>query len=277
VAALKQCQFQLIRYVPDSIKNEFVNIGVLLHGPAGERSVLRFTRDWGRVLCLDADADIQMLEGLELELGQKLRSQSPDHPKPILSQVEGSFSNDVQITESKAHLTESFLTGLEELMRLHVDNRRRERKQRRGGRGAIVAAMRTHFEAAGVWTLMRKHIAAAHYTRRGDPLHIDCGYRNSKMKMFHAISLEGGVDEAKLLAFAAPELIAGVEREDSAELELTAITEPIGWPDGEKEPDEERNSRYDYARETMEQNKIRVLTTDRLVDLAETARIEMKV
>ena len=32
------------------------------------------------------------------------------------------------------------------------------------------------------------------------------------MKMFQAISLEGGVDEAKLLAFAAPGLMAGVER-----------------------------------------------------------------
>ena len=26
----KQCEFQLIRYVPDPVKNEFVNIGVVL-------------------------------------------------------------------------------------------------------------------------------------------------------------------------------------------------------------------------------------------------------
>jgi hypothetical protein len=35
--------------------------------------------------------------------------------------------------------------------------------------------------------------------------------------------------------------------------------------------------RYNYARETMEQYEIRVLTTDGLADLAETARIELKV
>ena len=277
MAERKQCEFQLIRYVPDPVKNEFVNIGVLLRAAAGEQSVLRFTRDWGRVLCLDPDADTQMLEALEIEIGHRLRAQLPNHPKPILGLLEGSLSNGVQITETKGYLAESFVSGLEDLMRLYVDSPRRERKQRRGGRGAIVAAMRTHFEAAGVWTLMRKHIAAAKYTRPGDPLRIDCGYSNGKMKMFQAISLEGGVDEAKLLAFAAPGLMAGVKRVDKTELELTAIIESIGWPEGDNEPDEERSIRYDYARETMEQYEIRVLTTAQLAELAETARIEMKV
>src|SRR5271156_6306073 len=277
MAERKQCEFQLIRYVPDPVKNEFVNIGVLLRAGTGEQTVLRFTRDWARVLCLDPDADTQMLEALEIEIGHRLRSQPADHPKPILGLLEGSLSNGVQITETKGHLAESFVSGVEDLMRLYVDSPRRERKQRRGGRATIVAAMRTHFEAAGVWALMRKHIAAASYTRPGDPLRIDCGYRNGKMKMFQAISLEGGVDEAKLLAFASPGLIAGVERVDKTELELTAIVESIGWPEGDNEPDEERSLRYDYARETMEQSKIRVLTSDGLADLAETARVELKV
>ncbi len=277
MAERKQCEFQLIRYVPDPVKNEFVNIGVLLRAATGEQTVLRFTRDWARVLCLDPDADTHMLEALEIEIGHRLRSQPADHPKPILDLLERSLSNGVQMTETKGYLAESFLSGVEDLMRLYVDNPRRERKQRRGGRAALVAAMRTHFEAAGVWTLMRKHIAAASYTRPGDPLRIDCGYRNSKMKMFQAISLEGGVDEAKLLAFAAPGLMAGVKRVDKTELELTAIVESIGWPEGDNEPDEERSLRYDYARETMEHYSIRVLAADRLADIAETARVELKV
>jgi hypothetical protein len=97
------------------------------------------------------------------------------------------------------------------------------------------------------------------------------------MKMFQAISLESGVDEAKLLAFAAPGLIAGVARVDKRELELTAIIEPIVWPEGDNEPDKDQGERYDYARETMKQHEIRVMTTAHLADLAETARIELKV
>jgi Protein of unknown function (DUF3037) len=273
----KQCTFQLIRYVPDPKRDEFVNIGVLLRTSGGEQNVLRFTRDWGRVRCLDPDADTATLEALEIEIGHRLRTQSPDHPKPIIDRLEDLLSNAVQITEAKAYLPETFLTGLEDLMRLYVDSPRRERSHRRGGRAAVQAAMRKSFEDAGVWTLMRKQIPAANYTKSGDPLRIDCGYRNGVLKMFQAISLETNADDAKLLAFAAPQLKEGAERVEKCKLLLTAIIEPIGWPEGDSEPSEERSNLYDYARETMKENRIRVLTTSDLPQLAETARKELHV
>ena len=83
--------------------------------------MLRFTRDWARVLCLDPDADTQMLEALEIEIGHRLRSQPADHPKPILDLLQGSLPNGVQMTESKGHLAESFVSAMEDLMRLYVD------------------------------------------------------------------------------------------------------------------------------------------------------------
>ena len=270
----KQCEFQLIRYVPDPVKNEFVNIGVVLR--AGEQSMLRFTRDWGRVRCLDPDADTQMLEALEIEVGHRLRTQPANHPRPILGLLQDSLSNGLQITETKAYLAETFLAGLEDLMRLYVDTPRRERSQRRSGRSALVAIMRTRFEEAGVWTLMRKQIAAADYTKAGDPLRIDCGYRNGVVKMFQAVSLETDAVDAKLLAFSAQSLREGVFRVEKAELLLTAIIEPIGWPEGDSEPTEESTVRYKYAFDTMQENQIRVLTTTDLPNIAETARRELR-
>ena len=277
MAERAQCEFQLIRYVPDPVRNEFVNIGVLLRGPNGERSMLRFTRDWSRVRCLDPDADIQMLEALEIEVGQRLQAEGADHPKPIRALLESSFSNGVQLTEAKGFLAETFLTGLEDLMRLHVEPPRRERSQRRGGRAALVAEMRTRFEQAGVWALLRKQIPAAEYTQPGDPLRIDCGYRNGVVKMFQAISLETSADDAKLLAYSAPRLRQGVLREEKVDLLLTAIIEPIGWPPGETEPAEERTVRYDFARATMQEYDIRVMTAFDLPQLAQTAREELRV
>jgi hypothetical protein len=272
----KQCEFQLIRYVPDPVKNEFVNIGVLVRAE-GEQSILRFTRDWGRVRCLDPDADTQMLEALEIEVGHRLRAQPSNHPKPIVALLETSLSNGLQITESKAYLAESFLAGLEDLMRRYVDTPRRERSQRRSGRSALHAAMRTRFEEAGVWTLMRKQIAAATYTKPGDPLRIDCGYRpNGVVRMFQAISLESNADDAKLLAFSAFSLIAGVKRVDKADLELTAIVEPIRHGDGD-EPSEDRIAQYRFGVEIMEEHTIRVLTSSDLPRIAETARRELRV
>lgn len=277
MAERKQCEFQLIRYVPDPVKNEFVNIGVLLRAADGGQTGLRFTRDWKRVHCLDPDADTEMLEALEGEIGHRLGTQPPDHPKPIRGVLEASFSNGVQITESKAYLAESFLTGLEELMRLYVEPPKRERQQRRGGRAAIYAAMRTSFEDAGVWESMFKKFAVSPFTFRGDPLHIDCGYRNGGMKMFHAVSLESGLDEAKLLCFAAPALIAGVKEQARLDLELTAITEPIGWPAGDGVPDAERTERYDDVKAILKFHEIRHMTTPDLARIAATAREDLKV
>ena len=72
--------------------------------------------------------------------------------------------------------------------------------------------MRTEFERAGVWGLMRKRIAASLYTRAGDPMKIDCGYRpNGVIRMFQAVSLEGDVEAAKGLAYSAPQLAEGVQ------------------------------------------------------------------
>ncbi len=278
--ARKQCEFQLIRYVPDPIKNEFVNIGVVLRASEGEQSALRLTRDWARVRCLDPDADTQMLEALEIEIGHRLQDKTADKLRPgaiqpVLARLEDTLSNGLQITESKAYLAESFVAGLEELMRLYVDSPRRERSQRPRGRAALVAAMRMRFEEAGVWTLMRKQIAAADYTKRGDPLRIDCGYQfNGTVCMFQAVSLETDADAVKVLAFSSPELTEGVERVDNAKLNLAAIVEPIREQAGD-EVDEDREVQYEYARETFKKYSIRMLTSLDLPRVAETARRQL--
>ena len=274
----RQCQFQLIRYVPDPVKNEFVNIGVVLR--AEEQSVFRLTRDWSRVRCLDPDVDTHMLEALESEVELKLRT-SPGEPvmhPSILSRFEDTLSNGLQITESKGYLAETVLAGLEDLMSRYVDNPPREKSvRRRVGRGAVLAAMRPRFEKAGVWALMQKNISAAKYTKAGDPLRIDCGYQNGMVKMFQAISLETDPADAKLLAYSAAGLREGVEEKKKANLLLTAIIEPISWPEGDNEPPNESKERYDYARELMESHEIRVLTTLGLENLADEARKDLRV
>jgi hypothetical protein len=138
--------------------------------------------------------------------------------------------------------------------------------------------MRTQFEHARVWELMRKRIAAAEYTRPGDTLKIDCGYRpNGVIRMFHAVSLEGDVELAKVLAFSAPALRAGMTRVENAELELTAIVEPLRNRNGEVPSDADAAAQYRFGVETMEAQQIRVLTVNDLERVADTARRELRV
>ncbi len=270
----RNCEFQLLRYVPDAVRNEYVHIGVILREQgSSEPAEVRFTHDWRRVRCLDPEADTAMLEGMESELRRRLG----EEPQGQLMRVlEDSLSLNVQMTEPKAYLAESVPAGVEELMRLYVEPPRRERLPRLRGRAGIQAAMRGEFERAGVWDLLRKQIRASEYTRPGDPLRIDAGYRpNGLIRMFQAVSLEPGVEMAKVLAFSSAGLRAGVERVERAALELTAIIEPaakIGATDEEPE----RMEMYRFGVETMEEHQIRVLTTSDMERVAETARRELR-
>jgi hypothetical protein len=271
----RNCEFQLLRYVPDAVRNEFVHIGVILREPGtGEPVQVRFTRDWRRVRCLDPQADTAMLEGMEGELRKALSEEPDGKLKQILSE---SLSLNVQMTEPKAYLAESLPAGVEELLRLYVEPPPRERVPKLRGRSAIQAEMRGEFERAGVWELMRKQIRASEYTRPGDPLRIDAGYRpNGIIRMFHAVSLEPGVEMAKVLAFSAAGLRDGVARVEKASLELTAIIEPAAKIDATVD-EPERLELYRFGVETMEENGIRVLTTSDLGRVAETARRELRV
>ena len=271
----RACEFRLLRYVPDAVRNEYVHIGAILREQgSSEPALVRFTRDWRRVRCLDPDADTVLLEGMESELRRRFLAEPDGNLMRLLNE---SLSLSVQMTEAKAYLAESLPAGMEELMRLYVEPPPRERVPRLSGRAAIQARMRTEFERAGVWELMRKRIAAAEYTRPGDPLRIDVGYRpNGLIRMFHAVSLEPGVEMAKVLAFSSAGLHAGVERVEKAQLELTAVIEPAAKL-GATGEEPERLEMYRFGVETMEEHQIRVLTTSDLGRVAETARRELRV
>lgn len=282
-----QCEFFLIRYVPDVVKGEFVNVGVVLReaGAPAESTIVRFTRDWTRVRCMDAEADTSLLEALESEIADRLRLGAKD-TKPVMQLLEDTLSNSVQITEPRAALAESIPAELEQLMRLYVEPIKVKQQRRRTGRAAIQAAMRTEFERAGVWSLMRKRIAASLYTRPGDPMKLDCGYKTGPrevkadplVRIFHAVSLENEVDAAKGLAWAAPQLRDGVRRVEGVELELTAIVEPLRTLSTEEgERDSEATDRYRFGVKAMEQEAIRVVTLSDLARVAETARFELRV
>ncbi len=273
------CEFFLIRYVPDVVKGEFTNIGVLLREAGRDDSaVVRFTRDWSRVRCMDADADIGLLEGLEGEIAARLRMGAAD-TKPVMQVLEDTLSNSLQITPVKACLAESVPAELEQLMRMYVEPLKVKTERRKSGRAAIAGAMRTEFERAGVWGLMRKRIAASLYTRAGDPMKIDCGYRadlqsGGVIRMFQAVSLEGDVEGAKGLAYSAPQLREGVARVESAMLELTAVVEPLR---DVVVSEDEAGERYRFGVEAMERQEIRVVTLSDLARVAEAARVELRV
>ncbi|HSE47986.1 MAG TPA: DUF3037 domain-containing protein, partial [Terriglobales bacterium] len=174
----RQIEFFLLRYVPDALREEFVNIGVVLREPASGESAVRFAPDWKRVRCLDPDADTELLDALVRDLQKKLASAGDR--ETLLRIMQDSFSSSVRLSPAQGVLAASLDDEARRLAQLYLENPPLEHERRAaGGRMAIFHAMRTAFEKAGVWDIpqMKKNIAVAPYTRPGDPLKLDCGYQ----------------------------------------------------------------------------------------------------
>ena len=255
----QQCKFFLLRYVPDAIKNEFVNIGVVLLPPAGQPE-LRFARDWSRVQALDPQADTEMLEALRKEFSGGVDSEW------LLSKIGDSFSNVLQASEPRGCLAASPTQEADELARMYLDAPRRPTAREKSARQAILQRMQLEFQREGVWQAMGKNIPVAQYTRAGDPLKIDCGYgAKSLVKMFHATALKTDMNAAKVLAFSYPELAAGMRKANGWQAQLTAIVEDRL----------ERDEQVGFALDTLESYGIQIASVSELPDLARTAAREI--
>ncbi len=265
--ASHQCEFFVVRYVPDLAKGEFVNIGVVLRDVAGGFADVRLTRDWRRVRCLDADADVELLEALEGELRNALRSEAELDRVYLFQKLPDWASNALQLTPMQGVLTDSPQAEIGRLAEMYCEARRGGKRDA-SGRQVVFNAMRDSFTQAGVWELMRKRIPVAQYTHKGDPLKLDCGYRpNGVVHLFHAVSLATDVDLAKVLAFSYPQIAEGIARLENARTSLTAIVE-----EGLDRGDEA----IGFALETFEKTNILVAAASELPRIAERARVELR-
>ncbi len=91
----------LLRYVPNVVTGEFVNIGLVMWEGTHEgepRVEVRFQQDWGRVLQIDPNADVEVLTATCTEIGLLLQ-QAPDRAM-VRRKLESLLSNVVQLSES---------------------------------------------------------------------------------------------------------------------------------------------------------------------------------
>ena len=268
MAEKRKLEFFLLRYVPDAVKGEFVNFGLIAleHGEEGSSLVdVRFAKDWGRVQCLDPQVDLDVLEALQREIRQEI---GQTHDKAmLLRKMEDSFSGLVQISALMPALTEKIaLAEVDDVARMFLETVKVRREREPVGRQKILGTMRTAFEDAGVLKLMNA-VPAEPYTKPGDPFEFDFGYRfRSEIKLFHAVSMRASVDSAVMLAARYPKIAPVMAQVTSTTPLLTAVVE-----DG---LDRGRNE-VAFALEMMEESRIRVAETREMAGIAEVARREL--
>ena len=268
MAEKRKLEFFLLRYVPDAVKGEFANFGLIAVGEGANGAELvdvRFTKDRSRILCLDPQADLDVLDALQREIREEM-GQAGDRAA-LMRRMEDSFSGVVQISQVMPALTEKLaLAEVDEVARLFLESPKLRRVREPAGRQKILEAMRGEFDKAGVLKLLRQ-IPASEYTKGGDPLVFDFGYKlGGKFHLFHAVSMRASVDVAVLLAARYPKIAPAMERVTGAVPLLTAVVE-AGLDRGRDE--------VGFALEMMEESRIRVASEAEMEQIAETARVEL--
>ena len=267
MAEKRQLEFFLLRYVPDAVKDEFVNIGVVMVEPgangAGFADV-RFTRDWRRVRCLDPQVDVEMLEALEREI----RGQLNGDRATLLRRLEDSFSNVIQLSPVKGCLAEDPAHEIDTIASIYLEAARVAAPRPATGRRLILESMRDAFERAGVLQLLSA-VPVAPYTKPGDPFQFDFGYRvGGDIKLFHAVSLKAGVETAVTLAARYPKIAPVMEKMTSATPKLTAVIDD--------DLDRGREE-IQFALSMMEEERIRIALAAEMPMIAKAARVELRV
>ncbi|HEV2349704.1 MAG TPA: DUF3037 domain-containing protein [Terriglobia bacterium] len=222
---LKKCSIFLVRYVPDLVRNESVNIGLLLHSRQEQYLGCLFTDDWRRVKRFHPRADLELLRELQPEFEKQIEEHESDLEN-YLQGIQSSFSNLIQLAEPRTCLLAEPQNEIQSLFARYVGARaagplpgdtRLRVKQR------LTAAL----SEAGVWERLEKRIPAAPWTHSGDPFTFDYGYKplrvegkpNGHVSFIHALSLKRDAELAKVLVYS----LERVRRKEGAQ--LTAVVE----------------------------------------------------
>lgn len=266
MAEKRQLEFFLLRYVPDAVKEEFVNIGVAAVEVDGGFAEVRFSRDWSRVQCFDPQADLEVLQALEGEIRQGLRGDRP----ALMKMVEESFSGLVQASGWRGCYTEDPAKEMELLARIYLQSTLPAARPSRqpSERHRIRSAMEEAFKATNVWRLLHKDFDLAPYTWADDPMKIDFGYRVGEvMKMFHGLPLKSSREDAWGLQVRYPKLQAGMRPMKVNKVELTAVIE-------DNAPRDE--AEVGFVLGVMKETGILVAAVSEMPEIAERARVELE-
>jgi len=267
---LQPCAYHVVRYQPNLIRDEWVNIGVLLFLPAEvpgagpDGGSADGSASWpaaGRVRqrWLDEPADLLRLRRLHPAADEELLLRLPAEFErqfagremeagAILEKFDDTLSNAVQLAPRKGLLSRDPDAELDRLFREQVEPLR---ETRRGvveirTRADVRARAADYFRTEKILRLMQRGVRVEEFTAPGDPMRIDFSYRRNGTRGFvHSVALGRDPGQAKLLAYT-----AGAIRDQNKHTEFLAVTE--------REP-ASGNSRDKFVSKILEESDIRVV------------------
>lgn len=262
---LSACAYRVLRYIPNLVRDEWVNIGVVLFDPARPRVELRLIEEPGefaRVRRLHPQMDEALLRALGRDFEAQFGAQPAD-PAGFLARLEETLSNVLQLSPQRAVLTENFEGELDRLYRDYVEPPR-FRFPAAGdphSRSAIRMHVSKVFRSAGI--RIETRVRVDEFTFRGDPFHFDFAYRRNSTRGFaHALALSRDPAYAKVLAYTAERIRAKLEH-----AEFTAVTEVEPRPE---------NDRHQFVAGLLAEQEVALLPVTRVAEWASRLRAELR-
>jgi hypothetical protein len=236
----RTCAYRILRYTPNLVRDEWVNIGVLVYDPqSGERRLrlIEEQEEYARLRRLHPGADESLLRALRDTLEDRFDSAAGSNGhgtngggssggalQELLRKWDDTLSNALQLAPQKGVVTSDLDAELE---RLYTDHVALPRVPGRVGAPGSRAQMRSYcsqvFHHAHLWNKIQKSVRAAEFTFPGDPMRIDYSYRRNGTRGFlHTLSISRAPGDSKVLAYTAERIAAkaGVKTEFAAITDL---------------------------------------------------------
>ncbi|MBZ5696130.1 MAG: DUF3037 domain-containing protein [Acidobacteriia bacterium] len=259
-------RYRILRYTPNLIRDEWVNVGLLLEEVDGPRRAMRMIEEASeiaRVRRLHPTADENLLRALPAEFDARLRAPEAE-VRTYLEKIGQTLSNVLQFSPQKGLLAEDFDTELDRLFRDHIA----PPPSVRGGiventRAWIRTRLNDVFRRHRILGKLEKGVRVEEFTQPGDPMRLDYAYRyNGTRGYLQTVALGRDPSQAKVLAYTA-ECI----RARAANSEFTAITEIEPVRD---------NPRHQFIARLFEEQRISVVPLNRIERFAEDLRPRLR-
>src|SRR5258708_9320171 len=262
----RACAYRILRYTPNLVRDEWVNIGVLLFDPGtGERRLrlIEERDEYNRVRRLHPQADEALLRALRDDLEDRFQSVSANGSnggiinwQQLLGKWDDTLSNALQLAPQKGVFAADLDAELERLYADHVATQRHAAPREPGWAApGSRAQMRSYcsqvLRQAHLWERIEKSVRVSEFTFPGDPMRIDYSYRRNGTRGFvQSLSVTRAPADAKLLAYTAERITAKA----ALKTEFAAVTD-VTLEGG--------NERHRFVRDTLHDAGIEPVAMER--------------
>ncbi len=244
---------RILRYVPNLLRDEGINIGVLLYDPnTGEYRIrtIEDTTEFNRVRRLHPSFDESLLRGLRDQLESRLGAakQSNENGGPVRSTLrngrgnpmphttdwlqvlekwDATLSQTLQLAEQKATTADDIDTEIDRLYdeRVAVIALARQARLRRpDSRADMRRYCEQVFRQARIWDHIERGVPMKEFTFATDPKRLDFGYRYKRVRGFvQTVPISRNAADAMLFGDAALHITR--HSENRFDTEFTAVTD----------------------------------------------------